>query len=205
MDDSLYHVRGAHSASLVDFIVTVAKVVPILLFIVCVIIAFKVDIFSLDFWGTGSGGFELQSVVSQVKNTLLTTVWVFIGVEGAIIYSVRAKKSSDIGKATLIAFLSVLMLYALVTILSFGIMSQAELSELPKPSMAYVLESIIGKTGAIIINIGVIISIIGCWLATTMYAGEVPFQASQTKNFPKFFSKTNEHGAPTTALLVTTF
>ncbi|CAM3825934.1 arginine-ornithine antiporter [Mesobacillus zeae] len=196
-------VKGAHSASIVNFIVTVAKIIPIVLFILCVIFAFKVDIFSLNYWGTGSGEFELQSVVTQVKNTMLTTVWVFIGVEGAIIYSARAKRAKDIGKATLIAFVSVLLLYALVTILSFGIMAQSELSELPKPSMAYVLESVIGKPGAIIINIGVIISIIGCWLATTMYAGEVPYQASQTKNFPKFFSKVNEHGAPTSALLVT--
>lgn len=196
-------IKGAHSASLVNFIVTVAKIIPILLFIICVIFAFKFNMFSLNYWGTVSGKFELQSVVTQVKNTMLTTVWVFIGVEGAIIYSARAKRAKDVGKATLFAFLSVLLLYALVTILSFGIMTQNELSNLQKPSMAYVLESIIGKPGAIIINIGVIISIVGCWLATTMYAGEVPYQASQTKNFPKLFSKVNKYGAPTTALFVT--
>lgn len=196
-------VRGAHSASLVNFIVTVAKITPIILFIICVIFVFKFDIFSLNYWGTKSGGFELQSVVDQVKNTMLTTVWVFIGVEGAIIYSARAKRAKDVGRATLLAFLSVLFIYALVTILSFGVMTQEELTNLSKPSMAYVLESIIGRPGAIIINLGVMVSIVGCWLATTMYAGEVPYQASKTKNFPKFFSKENEKGAPTTALLVT--
>lgn len=195
--------KGAHSASVVNVIVTIAKVLPIFLFIVCVIFAFKFDVFSIDFWGTASGKFELQSVVPQVRNTMLTTVWVFIGVEGAIIYSARAKRVKDVGNATLLAFLSVLLLYALVTILSFGIMSQAELANLPKPSMAYLLESIIGKPGAIIINLGVIVSIFGCWLTLTMFAGEVPYQASKTKNFPKFFGKENKQGAPSNALFVT--
>ncbi|WP_042354124.1 basic amino acid/polyamine antiporter [Bacillus rubiinfantis] len=196
-------IKGSGTASFVNFIVTVAKIIPIILFIIVVIFAFKADIFSLDFWGTVSGNFEFASVATQVKNVMLTTVWVFIGVEGGIIYSGRAKHAKDVGKATLIAFSSVLILYALVTILSFGVMSQEELANVPKPSMAHVLESIIGKAGAIIINIGVIISILGCWLATTMYTGEVPYRAAQTKNFPQLFTKINAHGAPTNALLVT--
>ncbi|MGJ7912444.1 arginine-ornithine antiporter [Neobacillus sp. LXY-1] len=196
-------IKGSGTASFVNFIVTVAKIIPIILFIIVAIFAFKFDVFSLDFWGTASGNFEFGSVASQVKNVMLTTVWVFIGVEGGIIYSGRAKKAKDVGKATLIAFTSVLILYALVTILSFGVMSQNELADLPKPSMAHVLEHIIGKPGAIIINIGVIISILGCWLATTMYTGEVPYRAAQSKNFPRLFTKVNENGAPTAALLVT--
>ncbi|WML29926.1 arginine-ornithine antiporter [Neobacillus sp. OS1-32] len=196
-------IKGSGTASFVNFIVTVAKVIPIIMFIIVVIFAFKAKVFSLDFWGTISGNFEFSSVATQVKNVMLTTVWVFIGVEGGIIYSGRAKRAKDVGKATLIAFTSVLVLYALVTILSFGVMPQDELAKMPKPSMAHVLESIIGKPGAIIINIGVIISIIGCWLATTMYTGEVPYRAAQTKNFPRLFTKVNENGAPTAALWVT--
>lgn len=196
-------IKGSGTASFVNFIVTVAKVIPIIMFIIVVIFAFKAKVFSLDFWGTVSGNFEFSSVATQVKNVMLTTVWVFIGVEGGIIYSGRAKRAKDVGKATLIAFTSVLVLYALVTILSFGVMPQDELAKMPKPSMAHVLESIIGKPGAIIINIGVIISIIGCWLATTMYTGEVPYRAAQTKNFPRLFTKVNENGAPTAALWVT--
>lgn len=196
-------IKGSGAASLVNFIVTVAKIIPIILFIVVVIFAFKYNVFSLDFWGTASKNFEFSSIASQVKNVMLTTVWVFIGVEGGIIYSGRAKRAKDVGKATLIAFISVLVLYALVTILSFGILSQDELANLPKPSMAHVLESIMGKPGAIIINIGVIISILGCWLATTMYTGEVPYRAAKTKNFPRMFTKVNENGAPTVALFVT--
>ena len=36
--------------------------------------------------------FSWASTMSQVKSTMLVTVWVFIGIEGAVIFSSRAKK-----------------------------------------------------------------------------------------------------------------
>lgn len=42
----------------------------------------------------------------QVKNTMLITLWVFIGVEGAVVVSARARNKRDVGKATLLAVLS---------------------------------------------------------------------------------------------------
>ena len=43
---------------------------------------------------------------------MLVTVWVFIGVEGAAVYSQRAAKRSDVGRATVIGFAGVLVLAA---------------------------------------------------------------------------------------------
>ena len=36
--------------------------------------------------------------MNQVKNMMLVTVWVFIGIEGAAVYSQRAKKRKDVGR-----------------------------------------------------------------------------------------------------------
>ncbi|WP_207938236.1 amino acid permease, partial [Pseudomonas sp. 51_B] len=78
------------------------------------------------------------SVMNQVRNMMLVTVWVFIGIEGASIFSSRAEKRSDVGKATVVGFLGVLALLVLVNVLSLGVMTQPELAGLQNPSLASV-------------------------------------------------------------------
>ncbi len=193
--------RGVHSAAFINTITTIAKIIPIFLFIIIAIIAFNWDQFTFDFWG--SGGFSWGSVFEQVRGTMLVTVWVFIGVEGAVIMSGRAKKRSDIGKATVLGLLAVLIIYVLVSLLSMGIMPREELAELPNPAMAYVLESIVGKWGAILINLGLIISVLGSWLSWTLFAAELPYVTAKDKVFPKWLAKENENGAPSNSLWLT--
>ncbi|WP_207817770.1 MULTISPECIES: amino acid permease, partial [unclassified Pseudomonas] len=82
------------------------------------------------------------------RNMMLVTVFVFIGIEGASVYSARAEKRSDVGRATVIGFLGVLLFLVLVNVLSLGIMTQPELAKLQNPSMAAVLEHVVGHWGA---------------------------------------------------------
>lgn len=194
--------RGVHSAALVNLITTVAKLVPIFLFIVIGIFAFNFDKFSFEFWGT-DGGFEFSSVMTQVKSTMLVTLWVFIGIEGAVVLSSRAKEKKDVGKATIIGLLGTLVIYILISLMSIGIMSRADIAGLPAPSMAYVLESIVGPWGATVINGGLIISVLGAWLGWTLLASEIPYLAGKSNLFPKWFAKTNSNGAPTNSLWLT--
>ena len=46
--------RGVKDAAVINYIVTIAKVVPILVFIVIAIVAFKADIFTDNFWAAKS-------------------------------------------------------------------------------------------------------------------------------------------------------
>lgn len=193
--------RGVSSAALINTITTIAKVIPIFLFIILAIIAFKWDTFTLDFWGKGT--FSWGSVGSQVKSTMLVTLWVFIGVEGAVVMSGRAKNRSDVGKATVIGLISVLLIYILITLLSLGVMPHDELIGLPNPSMAYVMESIVGKWGAILINLGLIISVLGAWLGWTLFAAELPYVTAKDKVFPKWLAKENQNQAPINSLWLT--
>jgi arginine:ornithine antiporter/lysine permease len=195
--------RGVKSASFINVIVTLAKIIPIFIFIIAAFLAFKLNIFTSDIWGTASKGFELSSIVDQVKSTMLVTVWVFIGIEGAVVFSGRSKKRSDISKATFLGLFTVLAIYALVTVLSLGIMTHQDLANLSKPAMAALLEHVVGPWGAALVNIGVIISIMGAWLAWTMFAFELPYQAAKKEEFPAFFAKENKHGTPYVALLIT--
>lgn len=196
--------RGVRSASIVNSIITVAKLIPIALFILAAFTAFKLHIFTADIWGTASKGFEFSDVLSQVKGTMLVTVWVFIGIEGAVVFSGRAKKKSHIVTATFMGLLTVTSIYFLVTALSLGLKSRPELANLGQPAMAELMKYVVGSWGAGLVNLGVIVSVAGAWLAWTLYAAELPYQAAKTKTFPSYFAKLNDKGTPVTSLLVTT-
>ncbi|RFA32249.1 arginine-ornithine antiporter [Virgibacillus dokdonensis] len=193
--------RGINSAAFINTIATIAKVIPIFLFLIIAIIGFKWDTFTFEFWG--SEGFSWGSVADQVKSTMLVTLWVFIGIEGAVVMSGRAKNRSDVGKATVIGLISVLLIYILISLLSLGIMPREELAALPNPAMAYVMEEIVGKWGAIVINLGLIISVMGAWLGWTMFAAELPYVTAKDNVFPKWLAKENKNKAPVNSLWLT--
>ena len=76
---------------------------------------------------------------------MLVTLWVFIGIEGAVVLSSRAKDKKDVGKATIIGLLGTLLIYILITIMSLGVMSRPDIAKLDSPSMAFVFEQVVGK------------------------------------------------------------
>jgi arginine:ornithine antiporter/lysine permease len=191
--------RGIQGAVVLNAVVTIAKVVPLLLFIVLVAMAFKVDTFTLVYWGD----VKLGSVLDQVKSTMLVTVWVFIGIEGASVYSARAKNRADVGRATVVGFLMTLGLLMAVSLLSLGIFSQPALAALKYPSMAGVLEQVVGHWGALLITIGLIVSVGGGFLAWTLLAAESLYTPAGDGVMPKGLSKQNAHGVPVNAMWVT--
>ncbi|OUJ19559.1 hypothetical protein CBI45_13930, partial [Corynebacterium kefirresidentii] len=68
------------------------------------------------------------------------------------------------GTATVIGLVSVLVIYFLMTVLAQGVIQQNQIADLASPSMAQVLEHIVGHWGSVLVNIGLIISVLGAWL-----------------------------------------
>ena len=197
--------RGVETAAFINSIVTVAKLIPIFLVIICMIVVFNFDTFKAGFYGMTSGGtgvFSWGDTMSQVKSTMLVTVWVFTGIE-AVVFSGRAKSKKDVGTATVIGLVSVLVIYFLMTVLAQGVIQQNQIADLASPSMAQVLEHIVGHWGSVLVNIGLIISVLGAWLGWTLLAGELPFIVAKDGLFPKWFAKENKNKAPINALLIT--
>jgi arginine:ornithine antiporter/lysine permease len=192
--------RGVKDAAVINYIVTVAKVVPILAFIVIVTIAFQADVFADNFWGNKD--YSSASVWTQAVGTMLITVFVFQGIEGASVYSRMARKREDVGRATVIGFLSVLSVFALVTLVSYGVMPQGQLASISQPSMASVLESVVGHWGSVFIRVGVIVSVLGAYLAWTLMAAEVLYIPAKSEDMPRFLARTNRHDAPAVALIM---
>ena len=193
--------RGIKEAAFINLVTTVAKVVPLLLFVLIALFAFKLDIFTADIWGVKNP--DLGSVMNQVRNMMLVTVWVFIGIEGASIFSARAEKRSDVGKATVIGFITVLLFLVLVNVLSLGIMTQPELAKLQNPSMAAVLEHVVGHWGAVLISVGLIISLLGALLSWVLLCAEIMFAAAKDHTMPEFLRRENANHVPANALWLT--
>src|ERR1700754_451325 len=192
--------RGVKDAAVIKYIVTVAKVVPILVFIVIAAIAFQADVFADNFWG--GEDYSIASIWDQATGTMLITVFVFLGIEGASVYSRMARRREDVGRATVIGFLSVLSVFALVTLVSYGVLPQGELAGVSQPSMAAVLESIVGPWGSIFIPVGVIVSVLGAYLAWTLMSAEILYIPAKSEDMPRFLARTNSHGAPVAALIM---
>ncbi len=196
--------KGIKQATVVNMIGTVVKIVPLILFIIILAFAFSPAKFDFDFWGEAiSTKAKLGGLGTQIKSTMLVTLWAFIGIEGAVVMSNRARAASDVGKATLLGFLGCLAIYILLSLLPYGYMSQAELAAVANPSTAGVLEKVVGPWGAWLMNIGLLVSVLTSWLAWTMVTAEIPQAAAQNGTFPKEFAKENEHGSPSVSLWVT--
>lgn len=191
--------RGVQTAASINLVATLAKLVPLGLFIVLAALAFNSDLFTIDFHGIDLG----VPVWEQVKNTMLITLWVFIGVEGAVVVSARARNKKDVGRATLLAVISALGVYLLVTLLSMGVVARPELAEMRNPSMAGLMVRMMGSWGEVVIAAGLIVSVCGAYLSWTIMAAEVPLLAATHKAFPRIFARQNANNAPSASLWLT--
>lgn len=192
--------RGIREATAVNRVVTVAKLVPIVVFVVLAVVAFDPAVFA-DNWGGSPGS---GTLLDQVRGTMLVTVFVFLGVEGASTFSRHARRRQDVGRATLLGFGSVFALFASVTIVSYGILPADEIAQLEEPSMGGVLDAAFGSWGTTFVSAGLVVSVLGAYLAWTLMAAEVLFVAARDGDMPRFLRTTNEHDAPVPALLMST-
>jgi arginine:ornithine antiporter/lysine permease len=192
--------RGVKDAAALNKIVTVAKVVPIIVFVLIALFLLDPQVFADNLSGPSSYG----SLFEQVKGTMLVTVFVFLGVEGASVYSRHAKRRQDVGRATILGFLGVFATFASVTIVSYGILPSSEIAELRQPSMGGVLEAAVGQWGMVFVSVGLIVSVLGAYLAWTLMAAEVLYVAASDDDMPRFLRRTKRGDVPFNALLLTT-
>ena len=200
----LFHfmiLRGVQQAAAINTIVTIAKIVPILVFIVILIFAFKADMFRANFWG--GEGMPDKSLFEQIRATMLVTVFVFLGIEGASVYSRYAKERSHVGAATVLGFVMVTSLMVLVTMLPYAVLPRGEIADMRQPSMATVLEAVVGHWGAVFVSIGLLVSVLGAYLAWSLICAEVLSAAGRTRDMPALFGTENANKVPAAALWLT--
>lgn len=192
---------GLKVASVINTVSTVIKFSSLALIIVLLLAFADYDLLEWDFWGRQS---HLGPLSRQIDSTMLKTLFFFMGVEGAIVMSYRARRVADVGKATIIGGLICLLLNILVCVLSFGFMTQPEMVNLDDPALSQVVAKGIGEWARIFVNLSVIVAVAGAWLVTTIIAAELPAKAAFDHVLPHFFSRYDKRGTPVGALLITT-
>lgn len=184
---------GVRRAAVLGSIASVLNVSSLLVTIAIMALMVRADMFRLDLWGEGQ---QLGSVLTQVKSTMLVTLWVFIGIEGAVVMSARARKPQQVGQATYIGLVVCTLLYFLLSALPFGFMTQPELAGLDEPAAAYILERLVGRWGAIFVIVSLLISLLSCWLAWTILVAELPYAGAKDGVFPRILGRENRFHSP---------
>ena len=193
--------RGIEQATVINTIVTIAKIVPLVVAILAFVFFFNYAQFSENFFG--GVNMPEKTLLAQVRDTMLITVFVFLGIEGASVYSRYARKRADVGAATILGFVAVTGLMVAVTLLPYATAPRAAIAGVANPSLAGALELVVGHWGAVFISIGVLVSVLGAYLAWSLICAEVLFAAAKSQDMPKLFAAQNGNRVPANALWLT--
>lgn len=199
-------IRGVMTATFINTIMTWLKFTAIIIIITILFVFFRIDIFTMDFWGedTMAPFHPMGSIGKQIMGTMLVTMFCFVGVEGAVMLSSYAKRQSDVGKASVIGFYLALIVYALISILCYGIRTQPFLAKMHDPSIAYVLKEVCGNWGYYFVICTVIVSLLSAFIAWTLLCAQTPYGAASVHILPQQFLKTNKKGVPYYGLCLST-
>ncbi len=206
-------INGVESAAFLNAIVMITKLSALILFLSFGVALFNADVFSADFWGTAynnavaagasyEGAEPLGSLASQTMSCQIAMMWMFVGIEGAAVISSRARKTSDVGKATMIGLAVLLVVYIGCSLLPYGFMSFDQVAALDYPALVYVFEAMAPGWGGAFISLAIIISTAGAWLSFTILPTETSSEMAERKLLPASWGETNAKGAPQRSLLV---
>lgn len=210
---TLLVIRGVESASFLNAIVMLCKVAAIAVFILFTLFLFNAGVFTADFWGTlqnnmaamgelGADAVAIGGIGDQVKNCLIILMWTFVGIEGATVMSSRARKKSDVGKATVIGLVCLLLIYISASVLPYGYLPYTEIAAMNYPAMLYVFDSMAPGWGGAFISIAIIISVLGSWLSFTILPAETTSDMAKRQLLPASWGKMNAKNAPQLSLLI---
>ncbi|WP_251859606.1 basic amino acid/polyamine antiporter [Clostridium sp. Marseille-Q2269] len=196
--------KGAKNAGIINAVVTVGKLLPLALVIILGIFIFKPDLFTVTNWNSvlASSG-ESTSIFKQVNSAIGTIIWCFIGVEASVVLSEKAESQAIVGKATVISLLITLLIYVSISLLAMGIIPAKDLAASGTPLADVLSKTVFGGAGAVIVKLGLIISLFGALISWVMLAAEIPYVAAKDGVMPKWFAKENSAGVPINSLIFT--
>lgn len=195
---------GIREGAILNFIVTTAKFIPIILIIVLGVSLIKNDLFIVDNWQSrlASTG-ESTSPMLQIKSAMAIILWCFVGMEAASVLSGRAKSQKTVRLTIIISLLIVLAIYMLITFIAMSSVPADILSASDTPLALVLEQTAIGATGGVIVKLGIMVSVLGASLSWIMLSVETLYVAALDNVLPRIFKKVNQKGTPVNALLLT--
>ncbi len=167
---------GVKNSTRVNNFFTIAKLLPLLLFII------------VGFFYTEPANFEIKQTpgFSSFTSTVLLLIFAFGGFESVLVTTGEVKNpAKNLPFALLLAALFIAVIYILIQIVSIGTLPTLATSDKPLAEAAGLF---MGKTGATIIAIGALFSVTGTLNAIMLVGSRLPFAFSEEKQFPQIFS-----------------
>jgi len=197
-------IAGIREGAILNFIVTTAKLIPILLIIILGISLINSDLFLVDNWQSrlASTG-EPTTTTQQLKGAMAIILWCFVGMEAASVLSGRAKSQKTVRLTIIISLLIVLAVYILITIIAMSSVPANLLSASETPLALVLEQTTVGAAGGIIVKLGIMVSVLGASLSWIMLSIETLYAAALDNVMPRIFKKVNRKGTPVNALLLT--
>src|SRR6187455_229619 len=182
---------GVKNSTRVNNFLTVAKLLPLLLFII------------VGFFFIKTENYEVKYVpgFSSFSSTVLLLVFAFGGFESVLVNSGEVKNpGKNLPFALLLAALIIASIYMMVQIVSIGTLPSLASSEKPLAEAAGLF---MGKPGAVVIALGAMFSVAGTLNAIMLVGSRLPFAFSEEKQFPAVFSFIHpKYKTPTWSLLL---
>lgn len=187
----LVNLRGARSLGRFQIITTVLKFLP-LAFLATVGVVFAVRLGNWPEWNPAGG-----NTLFALSSALTVATFAYVGIEAAAIGAGRVRNPQrNVPRATVYGTIATALLYILVTVAVFGIVSNETLRSSGAP-FTDAFDAIFGGTwSGKLVALFAVISGLGALNGWTMVCGEVPYAAARDGLFPKVFGGTNRHGMP---------
>ena len=169
---------GVRSSTLVNNTLSIAKILPLLVFVLVGLFFMDFDLIKMD-----QPPPEMESFLS----TVLILIFAFTGFEAVVVNTGEMKNpEKNIPFALILSISFVAVFYALIQFVSIGILPNLAASETPITDAAQIF---MGSPGAIFITLGAVISIGGTLNAVMLVGSRLPYALSEEKQFPGLFSK----------------
>ncbi|WML59164.1 amino acid permease [Neobacillus sp. PS2-9] len=193
--------RGMESAGKLNFLATAAKVAGFILFIIVGLFAFeKSNMLPFMAERLDDAGHSI-SMMKQINNAAVNTLWAFIGVESAVVFASRARKQTDVKRATILGLFIALGIYVGISTLVMGMLDQNTLIHSDKP-LIDAISTVLGPIGGKVLASVGLISLFGSTIGWLMLSAEVPYQAAKQGLFLPAFLKENKKGIPVFSMIV---
>ncbi|WP_050615091.1 amino acid permease [Bacillus testis] len=194
--------QGMEGAGKLNLAATIAKVAGFVLFIIIGLTAFEKSNIVPFITDQVSQSGHTTGLLGQVNAAAVITLWAFVGVESAVVFASKAKKQSDVKKATILGLLIALALYIGISTLVMGILPHDQLVTSEKP-LIDAITLVMGPIGGKLIAALGLISLMGSTIGWVMLSAEIPAEAAKQRLFMPRFMQQNKNGLPVFSLIVT--
>ena len=178
------NIRGVKSGAAVSNIFTVAKLVPLILFVIAG------GIFLLRAHPVIHRELQQSGAPVPVRTWLeavLVLMFAYGGFEGAVIPMAEAKDPRrDAPFALLAALVTVTLLFCAIQYVVVAVLPAAAATDRP---LAAAARQFAGTAGAVLISAGALVSVYGYLTAQMLHAPRLTFALGENVDFPRFFAR----------------